>query len=82
MTSAKDNAMRRLLTILISLLVLAGCQSASDTPEATLILMGGHVITPEQTGATALAISDGRIVMVGNDNSINNLKGPDTKVGT
>jgi len=80
MTSAKDNAMRRLLTILISLLVLAGCQSASDQPEATLILMGGHVITTERPGATALAISEGRIVAVGDDATINNFQGPDTKV--
>jgi len=45
-----------------------------------MILSGGHIITPGQTAATALAISDGRIVMVGDDNMVSALKGPDTKV--
>lgn len=80
MTSAKDNAMGRLATLLIFLFLLTGCQSSMDQPAATLILTGGHIIASGQPDATAMAMLDDKIIFVGNDEAVNTLKGPETKV--
>lgn len=79
MTSAKDNAMRRFAIILISLLALAGCQSGTELPEATLILLGGQIMTTD-TEATAIAMAGNRIIMVGDDKSVAKLKGQSTQI--
>ncbi len=79
MTSAKDNAMRRLATLLISLLVLTGCQSGTKQPEATLILLGGHIIT-EDSAATAIVIARDQIIMVGDDKAASKLRARQTEV--
>ncbi len=80
MTSAKDNAMSRLVTLLIFLTLLAGCQEASDQPDATLVLTGGHVISSGFPEATAIALNKNRILQVGNDETISKLIGPQTEV--
>ncbi|PID79348.1 amidohydrolase [bacterium DOLZORAL124_64_63] len=59
--------------------LMAGCQPAAQ-PEATLILHGGHIITPETPEATALAVAGDRILAVGPDTPILALQGPKTQV--
>src|SRR5262245_51038536 len=51
-------------------------------PRADLVLIGGVVETldPGLTGATAVAIEDGRIVEVGSDAAVERWIGPDTRV--
>ena len=59
--------------------LMAGCQPTAQ-PDATLILHGGQVITPDAAGATALAVHGHRILAVGADQEILALKGPQTRV--
>lgn len=80
MTSAKDHAMRPHAAILFLLLVLVGCQSGDEHPETTLILMGGQIITPNSSPATAIAMAENRIIMVGDDQAVMGLKGKNTRI--
>lgn len=58
--------------------LMAGCQPGTR-PAATLILHGGHVITPDGE-ATAVAVDGDRILAVGSDAEILARKGPDTEM--
>jgi predicted amidohydrolase YtcJ len=80
MTSAKDNAMRRFASILFLLIAVTGCQSGADHPEPTLILFGGHIITPGQPAATALAVAGDRIILVGDDETVVQMNRKNTRV--
>ncbi|MEX0893081.1 MAG: amidohydrolase [Gemmatimonadota bacterium] len=72
---------RRLLLLLLTTLPFAAC--ADSGPEAAdLVLTGGVVWTgvPLAAPAEALAVSDGRIVMVGSAADVARYMGPDTRV--
>ena len=82
---------KSLIFLLVFILVgstLAGMVSAKNvsTPQnnepADLILKNGDVYTSDKNNSTAktIAVRDGKIVYVGNNNSVMSLKGPDTKV--
>ena len=71
--------MRRLLPVLLLIAAAAGCQSA---PPADLVLHGGTVVTLDPDGpddATAVAVMDGRIVLVGADDAALALAGDGTR---
>ncbi len=62
-------------------LALAGCV-AGDSGPADVVFRGGTVWTGEADGspAEALAVRDGRILVVGDEGTIESLVGPDTRV--
>lgn len=76
--------MRSNLMLTACLLILAGCQSLSDQPPATLILHGGHIITQDQAldaqAPTAVAIADKMVLRVGSDSEILALREAATRV--
>ena len=70
------------LILLLTFVFPAGCDSGSNT--ADLILTGGKILTLAEKGypaeASALVITDGRIIFVGDDTGALALKGPNTQV--
>ena len=76
---------RRLLGLLLTLL---GTACAGPRPEpAQLLFRGGpiHTLEPPENGhapATALAVTDGRIVWVGDEDDAERCYGPETRVIT
>lgn len=75
---------RAALALLLIAPVLAGCTSAPSGPQAPadVLVVHGHVWTndPGVPSAQALAVRDGRIVLVGSDAGALALRGPATKV--
>lgn len=69
----------RYLVILLTVLLLAGCDS---TPRADLVLTSGtvHTLDPEKPVADAVAVLDGRIIAVGDDTDVLALIGEGTRV--
>ena len=68
-----------LISFILSFLFSIGCDSS---PKAAMIFIGGNIITVDNKNLTAeaLAISDGKIMAVGDESSILGLKGRGTKV--
>ncbi len=65
---------------LLSLVLLAGCSGRHGNEPADLIVTGGSVVTldPAKPRAEAVAVRDGRIVLVGTAAEALALRGPDT----
>ena len=63
------------------LLILTACTARREQPPADLILTGGAVLTldPQLPQAEAIAVRDGRIVSVGDDETIARMAGPSTR---
>lgn len=70
--------MRNLLPIFL-LLFLSSCQQ-KETADTLFINGNFYTVDPSQPRATALAVSDERILQVGDDKTIMALKGANTKV--
>lgn len=74
----------KLATILAGLATagLAAVQAATEVPAADLVLRNGNLYTVDDArpAATALAISGGRIVGLGQDKDVSPLIGPQTRV--
>ena len=74
-----------LTTVLVAYaLLVAGCGDSyrQASPPVDLVLVGGKVVTVDETipMAEAVAVGDGRIVAVGSDADIRAMVGPDTRV--
>ncbi len=82
-------AIIRLTLLAASALLLSACQSEPSAPpsaeisaaEPELVLFSGQIITLAETQpeATALAVRDGRILAVGDDDTVLALTGPGTR---
>lgn len=74
--------MRWFLLSIICLILVSGCGSPGQ--KADLIITGANVITmtteKTATSNTALAIADGKILSVGTEQQVMDLKGPETEV--
>ncbi len=74
------------LPLLLALLMLAGCHQdhPSPTVSASLIFLGGHILTltarDAESPATAVVVQNGRISFVGSDQEARQQKGPQTQV--
>ncbi len=64
--------------------VAAGCASAAvaEPPLADIVLRSGRIylVEPEGRWADAIAVRDGKIAAVGNDDDVRKLIGPTTQV--
>lgn len=71
---------RAIALFVVALVACTGSEDSSET--ATLVLRGGNVITMDgsQTEATAVAVNDGRISYVGDDDGVESWIGADTRV--
>ncbi len=67
---------------LLAILLLLPLAAPAPEPPADLLLTGGRVWTadPSRPRAEAVAVRDGRVVLVGRDAEAERLKGPRTKV--
>lgn len=79
--------MRRLIASALLLFALLAAHAAPAGPgarDADLVLLGGKVFTADnaQPWARAIAIGDGRVLAVGDDDAIRALAGPRTRVIT
>lgn len=74
--------MRPVVTILVFLAVLVGCQKAPTVPVADLVLTNAYVYTAdtERRVAQSVAIQGNRIVHVGSGEEVKAYVGPDTEV--
>ena len=75
---------RASLAALAAFLAATGCrtEAVEPTDTANLVYLGGDIVTvdPSRPRATALAVRDGRIVAVGDDDDVAPYRGPDTTV--
>ena len=71
--------MKRLLTVVSLFIALPLC---AQTPEATLVLRNGKVVTADAafTIQESIAVADDVIVYVGNDYGVEEFIGPNTRV--
>ena len=74
--------MCRALLVIASFHLLSACQSATNENVASLVLVGGNVITVDPTFSrhSAIGIRDNEIIAVGSDDDIRNLIGSNTEV--
>ena len=75
-------SMTPLLVALVLGLAVAAATAAAETPRADLVIVNGHVWTVDDARpeAEALAVRDGRIVLVGGNAEARALEGPATRV--
>ena len=73
---------RSVLSCLLSLLFLSTTACAPTQDAADLVLLGGKIVTIDDTGreVSALAARDGRIVALGSDTEVSLFIGSDTEV--
>ena len=77
------SAMKKTIFILfLGLLLLGACQQPPETIVADTILVGGNVYTVDEDNAhaEAIAIKDGRILLVGSNEAVQALQGDSTEV--
>jgi predicted amidohydrolase YtcJ len=76
--STLSRALQRSAVLLLGLIPTATGQA----PAADMILVGGHLVTLDDSvpEAEALAVSEGRIVALGSDQEIQRWRGPDTEL--
>ena len=76
------NMIYMMKTILVLLLLLAFINTGQQTETADLILHNGVIWTVEEKNPTvqAVAIKDGKFIVVGSNNSALKLRGPNTRV--
>ncbi len=76
--------MRSRALLFMLLLTITACQSGGDPMPTTLILHGGHIITQDADldakYPTAIALAGNKIIRVGDDASILDLKGKKTRL--
>jgi len=70
------------LAVVALAIVLAACERVAPEPAADIVLLSGGIYTvdAERRWVEAVAIRNGRIVMVGDNESVDALVGPDTEV--
>lgn len=81
LTSLRSDPMKRLLTCIILVLLLSGCQNPSSNTVPDLIITNADIYTAVETNnAEAIAVIGDKIISLGTTEELLKLKGPNTKI--